>query len=182
MSQRMVVAACLLFAAVSVDGLAQPAQREPDTFLRKHIGFAQKDLDAAHSGEIVTKVLKTEEESEIAVFGIARVATDLRTFLDTVKQIDAYKSENITKLGAISTPPLSADFNALVLPEADVESLRSCRPGKCAVKAAGETMERLKREVDWKAPNTGVQLNRIVRGMALNYITEYGGIHLTGVN
>ena len=173
MSQRTVVAACLLFAAFGVDAPAQPAQREPDTFLRKHIGFAQKDLDAVHGGQIVTKVLKTKEGSEIAVFGIARVETNLPTFFEIVKQVEAYQSENITKIGRISMPPVAADFNSLAFPAADVESFRKCCPGKCDIKVAGETMERLKREVDWKAPNPGVQLNGIVRGMALSYMTAY---------
>ena len=172
-SQRTTVAACLLSAAFGVDVLAQPAPQEPDTFLRKHIGFARKDLDAVHGGEVVTKVLKTKEGSEIAVFGIARVETNLPTFFEIVKQVEAYQSENITKIGGISTPPVAADFNSLAFPAADVESFRKCRPGKCDIKVAAPTMERLKREVDWKAPNPGVRLNGIVRGMALSYMTAY---------
>jgi len=172
-SQRTTVAACFLFAAFGVDVLAQPAPREPDTFLRKHIGFSQKDLDGVRGGKIITKVLKTSEDGEIAVFGIVKVTTDLDNFLAKAKQAETYKSKNITKLGGISSPPVASDFNSFAFPDVDVESLKKCRPGKCNVKISGPAMERLKTEVDWKAPNPGVQLNGIARSMALAYAEAY---------
>ena len=173
----------LLVTALAVDAAAQSGQKEPDTFLKQHVGFKAPDLKAVHAGAVVAKVLDTDEESEIAVFGIVRVKTDRPTFIDRAKRVSTYKSNNVTGIGEINDPPALSDFAQLALPDGDVESIRKCRPGSCDVKATDEAMARIASEMNWKAPNPAQQLNDIVRGMMQGYMAAYmkGGNQALGV-
>jgi hypothetical protein len=49
----------------------------------------------------------------------------------------------------ISAPPKVDDFADWQLPKDDLTDLKTCRIGKCELKLSGQTIEKLRAEVDW---------------------------------
>jgi hypothetical protein len=73
----------------------------------------------------------------------------------------------------ISNPPRLEDFSALELPEDDVKDLRKCRLDDCDVKLDENAINRINTEIDWSKPTATADLNKLIRQMALRYVTAY---------
>ncbi|UCE01476.1 MAG: hypothetical protein JSW67_09285 [Candidatus Latescibacterota bacterium] len=145
----------------------------PHRFLEEHIGFSDDEIRDVEKGKVVTEVLKTSEKSEVAVFGIVRLAGSLPHASELVLDVEGYANENTTRIAAISDPPRPEDFALLSLPEKDIESLAECRPGKCDVKLPGAAIERFQSEIDWKAPDHAAAANALFREILFDYATAY---------
>ena len=123
--------------------------REPFTYLKNHIGFTDQDFLAVSQRRIVTKVLKTVEKDEAAVFGILRLRVPQSVFFDVARGIDNYEHDTVSKIKAIQVPPQEGDFAAIGLGRGEIDDLRKCTPGDCPLKISAAAMERLKTEIDW---------------------------------
>lgn len=155
-------------------GAFSHAQREPHEGLRMHAGFTEADLKAMERGEVVTKILETNNKNEVAVVGVVWIEAPMEDFIERQKDIESFESgDAVLAIHKISRPPRLADFQGLTFPEDDLDDLAECRVGKCPVKVDEPDLERIHREVDWGAPDAHEQANRVIRKMAVEGMKRY---------
>ena len=119
--------------AVAVDG---------SNLLTKHLGFDAADLQRIERGEIVTRTL-TAATNEVAVAAAGIIHVPISYYLDRFDKIESFKKgEDIYQIGRFSAAPVAGDLAALTIDPADVEALRHCRPGNCAVNLDSAGMDR----------------------------------------
>ncbi len=154
--------------ALVAGGGVRAASRPPVKDFMSKAGFSAGQLAALDRGEAVVRVLEEEmvgpnDTAEIAVAGAIRVDVPRQLFIDELKGVQGFRSTSYSRIGIIQNPPQPSDFAGVVIPEDDVQDLRECEPGDCALKLAGEDLEKLRSSIDWKAPDHGEQVNRFAR-------------------
>jgi hypothetical protein len=153
-------------------GLSQT--REPHTFLKTYVGFTDADLSAIEQGQVVAKILETNNKTEVAVFGIVWIKGSVTTFTRWQKDIERFEAgDAVEAIKKISEPPTLSDFDTLAFPAEDLDALRKCKVGNCPVKGSSEGLARIQREVDWSAPDAHAQANRLIRQMMLERTQTY---------
>ena len=166
--------ACTLAFAVS----APPALAEDNAahhFLRKTIGFTAAQIAAVDAGQVVTKPLPSADKPEIAAFGAVRVEGDHEAVLTRLRRDlgVAGRGSSIVERGRFSNPPRVEDLAALTLDEGDFKAARECRPGDCHLKLARSAMDRVRREIDWKAKDARARTTDLMRRMLVEYLESY---------
>jgi hypothetical protein len=143
-------------------------------YLRNHVRLTDVELTSLAAGAPVTKLLDADPATEVAVFGAVWVAAPAQLYVDAVKDIESFErggSFRVTK--KISEPARLEDFAALELPDDDVDDLRTCRPGDCELKVSQESIDRLRKEVNWSKPSARTDLERLFRQVAVDYVNAY---------
>lgn len=159
---------------VGAETLSQAPQPEPYAFLRKELAFSSFDLATLERGQAVVKLPKTPETREVAAFAIIRLDISGDFFVESLRDIVNFKkSENVLQIGKFSSPPRLEDLAGLTLDPADIESLKQCRVKKCDLKMSATSIERLRKEVDWSAPNYEKRVTQLVRAMLLERVQGY---------
>jgi hypothetical protein len=157
----------------ALNGAGQTGPREPHNFLENHIDFKEADFQAMERGQAIAKILKTDQKTEVAVFGIVWVNAPIESFVKWQKDIERFESgDAVLAIKKISSPPAPEDFESLTFPEEDLNALPKCKPGKCDVKIGEKSLEQLQ-EFDWSAPGAHDHANRVIQGMLLEYTGEY---------
>lgn len=166
------VAGC---AAIGV--LPLPAQGPParlTTFLQRQIGVDQAQLAAIERGETVVKVLKTENERDVAVFGIITVDVPRAFYVTRLEDFpNALRAPTRPHFGIFSTPASPADVADATVAAQDVKDIKDCEPGDCNIKMPAADMQRLHREIDWSAADPRRQLDAYLRRRFVEYVTDY---------
>lgn len=133
---------------------AQDLARPLGAFLHEGLGLSAAEVAAVRDGRIVVTVPPTADPREIAAFGVVRVTATPSAFAAAVLDVAAFvRGAGVRQAGRLSTPPVLADLDALTLPEADLEALRTCRVGHCGLKLPAAMIARLRRDVAWTAPD-----------------------------
>src|SRR2546422_10916322 len=158
-------------------GFPLHAQQPPArlaTFLQQRIGLDSARIASIDRGDVIVKVLDTENQRDVAVFGI--IAVDVpRTFYVTRLQDfpNSLRARTRPHFGIFSTPASPADVADATVPAHDVDDVKKCKPGDCKIKLPAADMQRLQSEIDWSAADPGTQLNAYVRRRLVEYVTDY---------
>jgi hypothetical protein len=83
------------------------------------------------------------------------------------------QTPDVLQIGTFSAVPAAADLKALTIDEADIKELRACRVDDCGVQLPAGAIERVRREIDWRAPDAAAQASRIVRQVLAEYVARY---------
>ncbi|MCI0409729.1 MAG: hypothetical protein L0191_14405, partial [Acidobacteria bacterium] len=149
-------------------------ERELDRFLEKYIGFTDADLKAMDQGRAVVKMLETGLDREIAVFGAVWIEASPSLYLEKCKDIESFeKGSGFLYTKKIGEPPRPEDFANLRLNDQDIKALRNCKVGDCEIKLGAELLERVKKEIDWSAPDYRQRVDALTREAALDYVQAY---------
>ncbi len=150
------------------------AQRQPHASLKEHAGLSDQDLDALDKGEVVSKVLETNVDNEVAVFGAVWIEAPISDFIERQKNIEAFEGgDQVLGIKKLSDPPKLTDFSTMTFPEDDLRALSNCEVGNCDVKADAESLARIQADVDWKAPNAFDRANGLIHSMLLEGVHAY---------
>ncbi len=153
---------------------AQGPAEEPGNFLRKHAAFTPAEFGTLEGGQPVSKILDSKSGTEVAPLGVGRVAVPLDFFLDKYRDIANFKkAPEVLQIAKFHTPPVLADLDGLTLERSEIESLRKCRVGDCALKMSAEMIEGLQKGVNWGAQDYEAQVNRVYRQELLDYVRGY---------
>jgi hypothetical protein len=156
----------------------------PRPFLRKVIQLTDDQIANAEKGDVVTKQLPSPEKAEIAAFGVVKVKGTIATLREKMRDFQSFrKVPQIPEIGRFSTPPRVEDLQGLTFPDADIDVLRDCKPGKCDVKVGEATLARLQKEIDWKAPDAKAKAAAAIKEAMTSYVKAYeaGGTDAMGV-
>jgi hypothetical protein len=171
------VAALSLVAAggAAITNGAQSSLPAPlASFLTEEAHATIADRDALLAGSPLVKLLDADPSREVAVFGAVWINAPSVSYVEQVKNIERFErggAFRITK--RISDPPRPGDFAALRISDDDLENLKDCKIGDCALKLGEDALGTLRREVDWSKPTARDDANVVFRRLALQYVNGY---------
>ena len=168
---------CLVLMTIAAAHPIATGQADPPANgagLSDLVQFSPAELQALKSGQMVSKILDSNSDQEVAVAGAVWIDAPVSKGVQAMKDIEHLERGNgflVTK--RISNPPRLEDFSALELPEEDVKDLKKCRPGDCDVKLGEDAINRINMEIDWSKPTATADLNKLMRQLSLEYVTAY---------
>ena len=166
------LAGCAAVVVIPLRAQGPPARLT--SFLQQHIGVDQGQLAAIERGDAVVKVLKTENERDVAVFGIITVDVPRAFYVTRLEDFpNSLRAPTRPHFGIFHTPASPADVADATVPAHDVDDVKQCTPGDCNFKMPAADMQRLHNEIDWSAPHPETQLTAYLRRRMVEYVTDY---------
>jgi hypothetical protein len=145
------------------------------SFLMTAFQLSAAEIDRLDRGEVLSRTLDVKNRREVATLGIVRIRTSPSNYVDRLADIATFKrSDDVLQIGTFSNPPRLGDIAALTVDEADLKRLRECRVENCEVRLSADGIERVRREVDWRAADGSRQANRLVSELLVEYVERYG--------
>ncbi len=164
----------MLLIGLSAFAHAQTGSREPHTFLQKHLAFTAADLAALEQGQVIAKQPKASETRELVTFGAVKVATARDSFVSRFRDIVNFKrSANVQQIGKFQATPAVSDLNGFTLDEDDYRALKQCNVADCDLKLPKHQIERMRREINWNAPDSRAQALALFKQMLVDYVAAY---------
>jgi hypothetical protein len=143
-------------------------------FLRSEGALNAAELGALERGDLLAKVIDTQDRSEVLSFAVVRVKTTAERVLGTFRDVEGRREPWILQIGRLSSPtPTPGDLQAMTLDARDVRHLSKCRQYQCDVRLPADAIERFRREVDWSSASHAANANSVFRQMLLTYASSY---------
>ena len=169
---HLALAACATTAGVPLYAQGPPARLT--SFLQQQIRVNRDQLAAIERGETVVKVLDTENERDVAVFGIITVDVPRAFYVTRLQDFpNSLRAPTRPHFGIFSTPASPGDVADATVPAKDVDDVKQCTPGDCKIKMPAADMQRLHSEIDWSGPHPETQLTAYLRRRMVEYVTDY---------
>lgn len=167
-------------ASAEMTGLPLPNGGDPFSFFAPVITIDAGERERIDRGEVIARVLPARD-GEVAVFAATRFDAEPEALVRWTKAIEALKrSPFVVAIRRFSHPPVLSDLDALALDDVDLEGIRRCQPGNCAVKLAAHEMDALKSAAasnsEWKSAVQG-EFRRLI----LTRVTKYQSEGLAGL-
>jgi hypothetical protein len=149
-----------------------PARLE--SYLATVVQTSPSERNLLIDGSPITKFLNADPSREVSIFGAIWINAPPHRYVEAVKDIENFeRSKTFIMTKRISARPNVNDFAGWQLPQEDFTDLRRCRVGKCELKLSGQTIEKLRTEVDWTKPTAKATVEDVLRHLALGYVTGY---------
>ena len=147
---------------------------EPFKFFRDYAELKEDQIAAIRNGKAVAKVVKSRTPDEVFVFGSVYVQSTPEKYLKLASDIhELRKLPSYLAIRKFSEVPQLSDFDGFTLEADDIKQLKNCEPGKCDVQLPTEAMDVFKQSVNWSAPDSANQVNRLAQRMALEALQRY---------
>lgn len=170
---RVLNMAIVLMLLTPVFAGAQEMPKGLATFLRDRIALKETQLADIRRGKAIAKVLPSEKQ-EVAVLGIVLVNASADFFVERFRDIESYKKgTSVPVVKKFSDPPRIQDLDQLQIDRNDFDALKTCKIGSCDVKLSAEAIDRLQKEIEWKAPDAFDRVNDLARASLLEYVKRY---------
>ena len=158
--------------------LVQPVSHaqdiEPFKYFRDYVGLHEDQITAIRNGKAVAKIVESSTPDEVFVFGSVYVRSTPEEYLKLASDIaELRKLPNYLAIRKFSDPPQLSDLEGFTLEADDIKQLKNCEPGRCDVQLPSEAMDAFKQSVNWSAPDTANQVNRLGQKMALEALEKY---------
>ena len=132
------------------------------------------EIERLDRGEVIARTLDVKNRRELATLGIVRIQTSPLTYVERLADITAFKrTDGVLQIGTFGNPPQLEDVASLTVDEADLKRLRQCRVENCDVRLGADGIERVRREIDWQAPDSGRKASRLVQQLLVDYVARY---------
>ena len=142
-------AAVLLAAALA----AARVPGDPLARLRTEGRLTDGEWRALARGEVVAKMIDTEDRSEVFSIGATRVRATSERVVSELRDREGRASEPWTlQSGTVGELAAAGDFAGLSLPAGDARDLARGRVNDCEVRLPNDAIVRLSRELDGLAP------------------------------
>ncbi len=150
-----------------------PNIAELRTMLEKQAGLDGKSVQRLQAGQVVAKILDARRDSEIACLGAVVIAVPREYFLSQFRDIESFtKSPEVLQVGKLSIPPSVSDMRKLTLSRADIDGLKTCRPGNCGMKLSISMMEQIAKGMDG-SPGAIERADPVFRAVLADYLKRY---------
>lgn len=159
------------------------AAGEPARFLQKYIGLSAGEIETAKKGAVVTKVLPTTTNDEVAIFGIVAVDAAREDVVKRVRDFQSFlKTPERSAFGVFSTPAVIADVAGFTADQSDLDAIKGCKPGDCDVKMPVSNIEEFSKTITWSQPATArAQVEKTVREHTVGYVNSYRKLGTAGM-
>jgi len=169
-TRRAILAAA--FMVMALPALAEDTAVR--TFLRRTIGLTDAQFAEIDSGRVVTRQFPGADKPEMAAFGAVRVAAKKDVYLERLRDVGGFrKGPSTIQIGRFHTPPVIGDLDSLTLEDGDFDAARKCKPGDCDLKLSRSALDRIQKEIDWKAPDARARATQLMKQMLVEYVSAY---------
>jgi hypothetical protein len=170
---RSLVTGIATLCVVTAVPSAQGTRQEVEAFLESS-GFATADLARLEAGEVLARADTPDRNDEVVASGAVKIRASRQQVLSYYGQMIAYVDGKVTlAFGRFSAPPALKDAQELALDRAEVDELKSCRPGDCDLRIGGASLNQVRSAVNWSAPDPVAEANRYLRQTAVAYVADY---------
>jgi hypothetical protein len=172
---RLLGASAATIAAVLLISSPRAASRQPpdlQALVRNVAQLTPAEISNVQRGQPVARVLDTER-AEVAISGAVHIRAPRERILDRYRDVSLLaKSEMVLQVGRLGVPPRAEDLRELVFEPYDLDALRECEPGDCAVRLPAAAMGRFE-GIDWRAPAWRTQAAALWRLILAEYAADY---------
>lgn len=141
--------------------------------LRTGGGFSNEELAALDRAETVVKLLAPSEKREVAVCGAVRLHHPPELVAKLFHQSVTQNNKSVITSGRFSNPPSLMDVQYLTLDDREIDDIKECVVGDCALKLSATMINRFREEIDWSRPDYRTQAINLFRSMLVDYVREY---------
>jgi len=153
---------------------AQDRETEPAAFLRQYIHMDDEQIASLDRGQTFAKILDPTHASEVPVFGAVRVKVPADFLIERYRDIETFKkSKEVLQIGKFHMPPKLEDLDLLTVEQSDLDALKKCVVGDCAVKLPAETIERFRKNVNWSSRDYSNQASSLYKQVLLEQARAY---------
>jgi hypothetical protein len=143
-------------------------------FLTAAFDLSPAEIGLIDDGQIVARTLKVKNRRELATLGIVRIQTTPAVYVERLRDIANFKrTDGILQIGTFSGPPQQGDVASLTVDDGELKLLRECRVKDCSVRLSADSIERIRREIDWGAADAERRASSLVRELLVDYVTRY---------
>jgi hypothetical protein len=174
--RRILVQVIVLFTLVAAAIVPAGAQTKLDLpiFFEKNIGLSQDQITAINSGQPVAKNLESRIPDEIFVFGAIYINANPESYVKWANDLDRLrKLSEYLAIGTFSDPPQLSDLKGFTFDSEDIASLKKCKPGDCDIQMPASGIERVRKSINWSAPDLDQQVNERLQKAAVQLILNY---------
>ncbi|MBC7842811.1 MAG: hypothetical protein H7099_10880 [Gemmatimonadaceae bacterium] len=158
----------------SAHALRAQASTAAAAALRHGVRLDSAETAAVEHGEAVVRVLPTQDQRDVAVFGVVRLAVPRDVYLRRVQDFRNWlRTPTRRTLGMFSDPAVLSDVDGLTVSRDDARDLRKCGPGACTTKLPASEMQRVQAAVDWSASDMQSRITALARQRMVQYVEEY---------
>ena len=153
--------------------VASATAPDPFAWLQPGVMMDAAARDRLDRGEVIVRVLPAVDD-ELGIFAAARLNADgemLAAWAGSIAQLK--KSPYVLAIRRFSDPPALEDVQSLVLNDADLETVRRCRPGDCDVKLPADDIVSLRQAADASGALWKDSVRQEFRQVVLNRVTAY---------
>jgi hypothetical protein len=159
---------------VSAPAAAQQTPLPLAEFLTRSVGLEAGQLAVIERGEPVVRVLDTQNQRDVAIFGIVAVATSRDAYVR--KLLDPGSSlGNAARVhfGILGNPASVADLQAFTVSRDDLKDLRKCRVGDCDFKLPATEIRRLQEQLTGSPADQQARVSEYGRQRLVTYVNDY---------
>lgn len=170
---RLTLTAMAVLLAVSAVPAA-PTLDPARSLLMAGFHLSAAEIQRLDRGQVIARTLEVKNRREIATLGIIRIATSPANYVEHLTDIVSFKqTEGVLQIGTFSNPPALRDVASLTIEDADLKLLRECRVDECDVRLGADGIERVRREIDWRAPDASRKASQLVLELLVEYVARY---------
>jgi hypothetical protein len=182
---RTAVAAGALLIIIFASAVPGLCQASPDllSFFRQDIGLSDDQIAAISSGRPVAKALDSRTPAEVFLLGAVYINASPDAYYRFARDVNRLRHLPYTMaLEQFSNPPQLSDLDGFSFDDDDVQALKKCQPGDCAIQMPASSILTLQRSIDWSAANVDQQVNGLLHKTALQDLLAYqrGGDEVLG--
>lgn len=147
----------------------------PFTWFEPDASLSRNDLLRLDRGEVVVKPLPSKS-GQLGIFTITELDATSDVFVSWIRHVAELKrSKAVPASRRFSEPPSLADLDGLQLDQRDLDAIRECRPGDCALKLSTAEIETLSRVA---ARGSDRAIQEVFRRLLLDRLMVYrsGGL------
>lgn len=169
----------LVLAALSATvpaAFPSPGAIPPDVarYLTTTAKFTDADLANLEAGQVISRVEEGSTKNEMIAIAAVKIASARERVAAYYGQMVAYVDGDVTLgFGKFSTPPSMNDVTTLRLDQADVDALRTCRPGDCDLRIGAAGIATIRDGIEWSAPDAAEKVQQAVRRAVVDYVGAY---------
>ena len=174
---KYVLVSIIFCLSIFVDPGASLGQRsvaELHKILREKLAFDESELTDLQRGQTIVKLLPVQDKKEVAMAGIVGLELTPQAFLESFREnMTAKTNRAILEIGRFSSQPTLDDLKDLTFEIRDIEDLRNCVVGNCQLKLSASMIARLRKEIDWDAPDHAIKATQLLKVMLVDYVRDY---------
>ncbi|MGH9886644.1 MAG: hypothetical protein ACREBE_14010, partial [bacterium] len=148
---------------------------EPARFLQRYIGLTSAEVEQVGAGTVVTKVLPTKDNDEVALFGIVTLDASRDDVVRRVRDLPSFlRAPERTAFGLFGTPAAGNDLKDFVVDPSDLDAIKSCRIGDCDVKLPAGNIDQFRGGIEGLSPAAArAVIDSLVRERVAVYVNRY---------
>ena len=162
----------IFFAVCAVTCLAQ-SDEEFRSVLRTGAGLSSEEMAALDRGETMVKLLAPANKREVAICGAVRLHEPPHVIANHFHQAMIQNHKSVLARGKFSNLPSLTDVEYLTLDDREIEDIRECVVGDCALKLSANMIDRFRGEIDWNRADYRTQVTNLFRSMLVDYVRDY---------